>query len=323
MGGTDAAGAANSESAQEIKIRFEDTLKKEMNATQAFNIFVLGNYIQNGFVTKVIDAGITKYMEGIASASFALGFAGKDIHLEDVERLLEAAGMREGENLRDVMQLTNIVRYKNHSVYINAVYFMKFVGKEPDLQTLLKMAHAMCVEMDASIADSMMKFSIEYDQGKHNIESLKIKASGNVTWAYNKFQETIKNYSETMADSMIKDTSKIIETHSEFEDGNPELYACLWAAATLIIAGRDVYEDNLTELMNIVGLRPNRKVIDLILSIRMRNKLVYIISVYYLASLEVEPTVTNVTNVVKVLDIIPDAKVATEAIEYYKQREKK
>ena len=87
------------------------------------------------------------------------------------------------------------------------------------------------------------------------------------------------------------------------------------------MAGKDIYRESVVKLVEAVGIKPKQELVDLIMSMRFRNKLVYVVAVNYLVSVGLEPSVDNVISVIKAMEVMPDAVVAQQAIDYYSSRE--
>jgi len=83
------------------------------------------------------------------AAAGSLAFAGKDIDREGIARLLEAADIEVDE---DLMDQTSSLHYKNHLIYVCALYFIIGIGHKPTTQELMAVIKAYGAHPDAKMS---------------------------------------------------------------------------------------------------------------------------------------------------------------------------
>lgn len=297
--------------------RLNETIRLEMRTIAAFDMYSMKSYIENPLVIKLIEGGISPYMEAFASAAFALTFAGRDMHIDDVVKLLDAAGIESDQGVQFFSAVTHILHYKNRRFYMYALYLMKFVGKEPNVEDLLEIVKTMNMTPDAGVAKVTIEFYKEYMSGKYESVTLSPERSPQLKAAFDKFRGIVLEFSSLMSDFFIQELDTTLKNNPKFDTMDPEIYNYLWTLSTLSFAGRDVDKEDVKKLISAVGFKPNDVMLDAIVSLRFRNKLVYIISLYYLISVDAKPTLENVLATAKAMEAIPDAHVAQQAIDYY------
>lgn len=315
------SGVSNLDETKGLSTRMDETIRLEMTTISVFDVDVLRIYLHNDIVMKFVEGGITKYMEAMAAAAFALAFAGRDIHLNDIDKLLQAAAIKSDERLKLFIGLTHVLHYRNHRDYIYAIFFIKFVGREPTVEGLVDIARAMGVETDANIAKRTLDFYNECMQGKHPIVEEDESKGVVLGRAFKKFRKVVMDFADTMADFYVKEMDSILVKRKDILELSPAIDPYIWAVGTLAFAGKDIERDTVEAVVQAVGITPEDNLLDAIVSLRFRNRLTYIIAVNYLIAIEVEPTVQKVLDTVRAIDVIPDALVAKQAIEYFKARD--
>ena len=58
----------------------------------------------------------------------------------------------------------------------------------------------------------------------------------------------------------------------------------LYAAGLLSFAGREITDESLSKLLKVIGVKPDRKLLDIIMESGVKSHLVYIYSFYFLLS---------------------------------------
>ncbi|MDE1834327.1 MAG: hypothetical protein KGH64_03240, partial [Candidatus Micrarchaeota archaeon] len=82
-------------------------------------------------------------------AAGSLAFAGKDIDREGIVRLLEAVNIDVDESMLDQ---TNSLHYKNHLVYVCALYFLLAIGHKPTTAELISVIKGYGLHPDAKMS---------------------------------------------------------------------------------------------------------------------------------------------------------------------------
>lgn len=94
------------------------------------------------------------------------------------------------------------------------------------------------------------------------------------------------------------------EIRANFQNG---IVPYLYVAAFLSFAGREIDSENMTSLLNAVGIAPDQKLIDIMIGSGVESHLIYVYAFYLLLATGRETSETNVMNIVRTLGLEPDA----------------
>ncbi len=301
--------------------KMEGQIREEMGTAAALDVSVLKDYLENPAIARLVEGGITEYMNDVALGTLALAFAGKDLHLDDVQKMLDAAGVKSDSKFKFFFSLTHLIRYSNHRVYIYAVYFLSFLGKEPTVDDVVNTAKALGAVPDATAAKRIADFCKRYAATKEPSMDVEMQLKEGVDRdTFIKFRKVISELSYTMADFFINEINLKLKNTDILERFGNEALPYIWAVSSLCFAGMDIYRENIGELLLAVGVKPRDDLMDAIMELRFRNKLIYVISLNYLVFIGVEPTVESTIDVSKAMGATPDAVVAQQALDYYNSR---
>lgn len=297
---------------------FELSVRSSMKAVEILGIHIIKGYFENKLLAKVLEGGLTPYLKALASATFAIAFAGRDVHMDDVEHILDASGVESSEKLRIFYSVADLIHYTNHKVYIYAVYYLRFLGKEPTKENVLGIAVSMDIKPDAGIAADTMKFCKEYSEGTMASTEMDAKTESNVASAFYESKGIVENICHSMVEFFLQEVETALKAKLPDGQVDPEMYKYLWAVAALTFVGEEPYKDSVKSVMKAAGVRTTEATLNTLASLRLRNTALYAIVVNHLVTIGVEPTVDRVLEVIKAFDIVPDAAVAQRAIAYYK-----
>ncbi len=103
---------------------------------------------------KGIYAFLKKGFTPYAAAAVILAFSGKEVDRDSVIKLVNALSMEPNEELLKDLESLN---YKNHLLYINALYLFLAVGSEPTEDGILRVVEAMGAKPDKDRASDIMR----------------------------------------------------------------------------------------------------------------------------------------------------------------------
>jgi ribosomal protein L12E/L44/L45/RPP1/RPP2 len=315
-------GDVNSFGEQDDYKHFASMVNAAMSMLAAYDTSELRKTLENPVVVRLIEeGGISDYTVALASAALTLGFVGKDINSQAVERLLLAADLEMNKTVRLFLALINLLRRKNHHPYMFAYYTLVFLGKSPDLEEMLKIAPVLGADApDANTADEVIDFSKKHEIDMSSETEAEYNGTEKAKPIYSGFRDMIVEVYSMMGDFSIRQMEGLLSKKYGTAGPKKELYPYIWAIATLPAAGRDIDRGNIGKLLAGAGVRVNDAMVNEIISIKFRNHLVYIVSLYYLRVVGKEQSLQQLLGIVKAFDILPDAKVAQESMDYYNMK---
>ncbi len=313
----------NSETVQgigvELSMKFENSIRTEMRITTVLDIKVLSEYLDNPMVITFIEGGVNEYLSALICAGLALGYAGKDIHSDDISRLLLASGIKQDQRVKIFLALTRLLHYRNHHAYMYATYFVKMIGKKPELELIFQIVRAMGIPPDASIAQKIMDFNITYLDGAPPAEYPSMNKGGSVTDAFLRFCAIMSNFCNIIGDFLIREMNTALQNSEVVSRIRPDIYPYIWATSPLALSGREISRDTVGALLQAVDITPEQEILDTIMLLKFKDRVVYVVMLYYLVAIEVEPDAQRLIIIMQALDIQPDIVRAQKAIDYYNE----
>ena len=103
------------------------------------------------------DPAVAQHLKDAApylSAAGTLAYSGKDVDSDGIKKLLSAASIPIDPRIGS---LISNLRFKNHLVYMVAIFFIVGIGKEPDLESLINVVRAMDVHPDKTLAQKALE----------------------------------------------------------------------------------------------------------------------------------------------------------------------
>lgn len=89
----------------------------------------------------------------------------------------------------------------------------------------------------------------------------------------------------------------------------------LYAAGFLSFAAREINEQNMSDILTSIGIKPNPELIKVVLDIGIKSHLVYVYAFYFLLANGIDTSDDNILNVVKSLGLPPDKSRVAEVRE--------
>ena len=105
----------------------------------------------------VRDQAVAQHLKDVApylSAAGTLAYSGKDVDADGIKKLLSAASIPINPRIGS---LISNLKFKNHLVYIVAIFFIIGIGKDPDLESLINVVRAMDVHPDKALAQKALE----------------------------------------------------------------------------------------------------------------------------------------------------------------------
>jgi ribosomal protein L12E/L44/L45/RPP1/RPP2 len=102
--------------------------------------------------------GVDAFVEGkflpYAAACVILAFSGRELNSRNIERLVKSMSV---EPDKQMLGLIDTLHYKNHLVYINALYLILVLGRDPTEKLVAQVAAAMDMKPDPEAVKYVME----------------------------------------------------------------------------------------------------------------------------------------------------------------------
>ncbi len=305
--------SAEEEDKPSLEIQISEVIRIGTGASSMLVIKELKRAVESPDAFKYIDKGVVNYIV----AAGTLAYAGRDVYADGIAKLLLAIDIKPDPEILDAVHM---LHFKNHLVYINAVYFLTLVGKEPTIDNVLEVIRAMDVQPDAMIAGYVIEYCKEYTTLKYTAIDAGSNLSGSSLEVYKQLSSGVIELADTMSELVLKELDKGLRNKEVQAHMGPEILPYIGAIGNLAFSGRDMDTGNISKLLLSVGVTPREDMLKLITSLRFRNHLIYVISLYFIIICKREPSMDYLIRVVRAMDVSPDALVAGYVIAYYKMK---
>ena len=269
--------------------------------------------MENESVTPLISKGMTMYL----AAAGALVFTGRDLYNDNLVAMLEAADVVPNDDLINTLHMT---RLRNHVIYINSVFFLMSTGKPPTIESELDIVKALGIAPDAVIAGYVIQYCNEYitlHQQDYEKEMDNTTLTGDDKKAFIRLALGAKNLSNNMASLVISETVAGLSNEGAKSHISPRMIPYIAAVGSLAFLGRDIDSENISKLLSAAGVSIDEELMDATIAMHFKNRLIYLISLYFLLVVGREPTNEGVINIVRALGAQPDAKIAASTVQFF------
>lgn len=292
-------------------------IRTEMRSMAFYDIGQTKSTLEKPLVVEAVKGKINNEIIAMASSALALGFIGRDIDSQNVQKLLTAVNIQSSPTVDLLLSIISFIKVKNHHPYLFAYYALEFMEKDPTSTNVLHIVRGLgALAPDAKIADQMVKYCKECETGSVKLEEIKLNGSEVLGEIFKKFRDVIINVYDTVADFTIMELSNVIKQRGLGEIP-ADAYPYICAIATLSVSGKEVDMGSIEEFVEASGTEPDEKVLKVISALRFKNQLAYVVAVYYLLAIGREPDIDNILDVVNAMDIHPDTITAKKALAYY------
>lgn len=120
--------------------------------------------------------------------------------------------------------------------------------------------------------------------------------------------------SSALISSQLRAAMQDQKVRSEINHG---VFIYILAAETLALSGREIEKRQVAKLFDAVRLKVNNDLLDSVSILPRRNHMIYLLSLYFIVAVSGEPSVGAVVDVVRALNVSPDADVARKVIDFY------
>lgn len=122
---------------------------------------------------------------------------------------------------------------------------------------------------------------------------------------------------------MVGELKRMLEQPEVLSHLDEGVLNYVMATIALSFLCRDVYEENVSKLLYALGIIPNKELFEVLHALRYKNYNVYINVLYFMDAFGIQPSVDGIIDVLKAMEVSPDAIVARHAMEYYQTMDKK
>ncbi len=146
------------------------------------------------------------------------------------------------------------------------------------------------------------------------------QVSPDVAEQYSAAESVVKAVADTCAQLLIAELQKALsneDVRSHVKDG---VMSVLFAAAFLSFAGREITKESLTNVLKVIHLEPNPKMVDLVLGAGIKNHLIYAYAYYFILVNGLDATESEIADVVGVLGLSANLQTIREVVNLTSQR---
>lgn len=307
---TDSQDQASSQPPSGIEEKL-DFITKEGASAEAF---LLALELQRGLEDKAVQAHLK---DGILNYIIAVGvlvFACKDIDDESVSALLSAIDAAQNTEL---LRIVRSLHYRTYSIYINSFYFMMALGMEPTLEGVMNVARAMDARPDVSIAQYSIDYCKKFNSGELNSD-LSSGLQGEPLQVFKRIEEVIYSLFGELTDVVMKESKRLIHDKHLSQFTESDLLPFIAAIGLLGFSGVDPTSDGIEKVIYSVGISKNEELLKLTGELHVRNHIAYLIALFFLLAVGIEPSVERLLKIIKVLGVTPDVIVADYVVALYK-----
>jgi hypothetical protein len=133
-----------------------------------------------------------------------------------------------------------------------------------------------------------------------------------------KLEDIIKLLAMLMARISIKEVERAFSDKNIEAVPEKQILPYLAAVQTLSFTGKGIDTEGIVKLLKSVAIVPESEYLNYIIGVKFKNSLVYASAIYFLVALGIEPTIEQLLNVIKALDMHPDASLAGYSITMYR-----
>lgn len=132
------------------------------------------------------------------------------------------------------------------------------------------------------------------------------------------FKGLIDQISSASSDVMLDGAQTLLDDEevAKYIESN-KIQPYIYLSGLLNLLGRDINSENISKVLNGIGVKPDEKLINALLSANNENGVIYVYSIYFLVILGKEHNVKNIMGLVNSLGIKPNEAFAKRALDFY------
>ncbi|HUB92485.1 MAG TPA: hypothetical protein VL945_00845, partial [Candidatus Saccharimonadales bacterium] len=175
---------------------------------------------------------------------------------------------------------------------------------------------AMEFSPDATIAGYTIEYFKEFNSGKisYNIP----EPEGDLSVIFNKMADMSFSLSGIISNFVIKEIEGLMHDERIARYPERDILPYIGAIGLLTFSGKDTDRGNIISVLDAMATTSDQDILDTLGKIHVRNHIIYIVALYFIHATGQEPTFDKLIDVIKAMDVIPDALVAGNVISFYK-----
>lgn len=260
-------------------------------------------------VIKNLNRGVLNYIY----AAGALAFACRDADVGSISNLLFSVHIQPQQ---DMLGIIDAMRYKSYMAHMNILYFMMAMGVEPTTEDVVAMLRAMDFKPDIESTGYTIEYFKEFSSGK--IAYTLPEPEGDRSYVFNNTSAMVFSLSDLVSGFVITEIRKLLKDPRMEKHKPEEILYFLGAVGVLAFSGRDISIDGVSRILKAMSLEVNKDMLSDFNTIEIKNHVLYIVALYFLHALGKTPTIDNICEVVRAMDIKPNSMLAGYVVSYYK-----
>ncbi len=247
---------------------------------------------------------------------FALGaltFTCKYISQDEITSLLRSVGISPDSKLLERM---GHMHYDNYGIYLNSIYFLISIGKEPDIGNISLVMASMKMNPDIGLAGRAIQYFKEFSGGDVSYEIPAPERETSVI--FNKMAQMIFSLSALTSDFVSMQIDLILGSEQTAGYDDNELLRCLAIIGLLTYSGKETSLENITEVMNATDLKISKQVAESLQGLHTSAHVFYLAAIYFIKAIGQEAALDKIIKVANAMGISTDYSAAGAAVSFYK-----
>ncbi len=283
---------------------------RETTRAKAFTkIRSLKRTMENVNIFQTLNKGILDYIAAVA----VLAFACKPQTSENIRKLFLAVGK---EPLEILLNAIENMHYQDYDLYLNIIYSLTSMKISPTIDKMAEILLALDEKPDAVLAGYVIEYYHEFVLG--NLDINKITFEGEAIRPYEKMHKVTLSVYKNLERFVLSEITRILESGKISQYAGSDLLSHMAAACLLVMSSKNTDKGSIERVLKVFGAKPDNEILDSLESTHIRSYYVYIISLYFLNSVNQEQTLENVISVVRAFGVEPDQHAAEYVLESYR-----
>jgi len=125
------------------------------------------------------------------------------------------------------------------------------------------------------------------------------------------FKSIIEQISTVSSDVLLDGAGKLLDDETVIKHINEKkIQPYLYLSGFLNLLGRDINTENMSKVLNAIGIKPDEKLMNVLLDVNNENVVIYVYSIYFLVILGKEHCIKNIVKLVGSLGVNADEALA-------------
>ncbi len=133
---------------------------------------------------------------------------------------------------------------------------------------------------------------------------------------YGSISAIVKAISVVSSTLILEELKRLMQDQRIAKAAGRGLMPYIYAAGFLSFAGREITRESLSGMVSVMGIKPDKDLIEILMEAGVKNHLVYVHAFYYILASGQNPTYDEMAKVLKGIGIEPDRMAVEETMSY-------